>query len=478
MLRASIRSGKKRPMLQAATGFGKTLVAAEMVRSAVAKGKRAVFIVDAISLVDQALEAFFDHGIERIGVMQGDHPMHDPDAPVQIVSVQTIQRRSWKPAADLVLVDEAHGLHQWLCDVMAAPEWEKVPFIGLSATPWAKGLGNHYDDLIQPIGMQELIDLGYLCPFRVFAPSDPDLSGVRTMAGEYHEGQLSGVMQQEGLIADVVQTWLKLGEWRPTLIFGVDRAHAKKLQQRFIEAGVGCGYIDAYTERDERLAIKGQLDRREIHAVANVGTLVKGADWSLGCIVDAAPTKSKIRHVQKIGRGLRVNPDAGPDLILLDHAGNIGRLGFPTDIHLDAMCTKVKGEKSTEEAETIAPLPKPCSKCNFMKPAKVHTCPACGFKPEPVSKIEEQEGELVEVKRKGKKAEPTPAEKEHFYRELLTLREERKKGANWADGFFKAKFGHWPARKHGLAPLTPTLETLGFVKSRQIAFSKGRRAAR
>ena len=79
-----------------------------------------------------------------------------------------------------------------------------MPFIGLSATPWTKGLGKRFDDLIRPTSTRELIDLGMLSQFRVYAPSHPDLSGVRTVAGDYREDDLSDAMNKAPLIADVV----------------------------------------------------------------------------------------------------------------------------------------------------------------------------------------------------------------------------------------------------------------------------------
>src|SRR5690606_34152599 len=154
-----------------------------------------------------------------------------------------------------------------------------IPFIGLSATPWAKGLGKHYDDLIIASTTQELIDAGYLSDFKVFAPSHPDLSKVRTVAGDYHDGDLSEVMGESRLVSDCVTTWLEKGQGRPTLCFAVDRAHAKKLQTDFISKGISAGYIDAYTPVEERELIAADFHRGDIQVVCNVGCLTTGIDW-------------------------------------------------------------------------------------------------------------------------------------------------------------------------------------------------------
>lgn len=465
LLRESMKAKKRRPMLQLPTGAGKTVIAAAIIRMAREKGKRVVFIVDAISLIDQTVQAFYAQGLHGIGVIQGDHPMQNYAQPIQVASVQTLQRRGMPPC-DMFIVDEAHGKSQWLFEWMQAnPD---IPGIGLSATPWAKGLGNVYDDLIQPIGMQDLIDLGYLCPFRVFAASKPDLSKVNTVAGDYHEGQLSEVMAEDGLIADAVKTWHELAERRPTLIFAVDCAHAQKLQQRFIASGVQTDYVDAYTERLDRQRIAERFKRRDTLAIVSVGTMIKGVDLAVGCISDCAPTKSIMRHVQKLGRGMRVNPEAGPDLIILDHASNCLRLGFPTDIHRPSLCTKQPGERGEEEPPP--PQPKECPKCKQLRPKAVKVCPNCGFEPAPAeSRIEEQEGELREVKRK-----PTLEQKFRFYCEALGYAKAKGKTESYALALFRGRFNEWPYRKNDAQPIKPSAETLSYITSRNIRYAKAR----
>src|SRR3981189_3534859 len=135
MLRQSLGLGKRRPVLQAPTGFGKTRLAAAVVEGAVAKQKRGIFTVPALSLVDQTVEAFWNDGIRDVGVIQGTHAMTDWSRPVQVASVQTLQRRPL-PEADMVIIDECHRLFEFYGRWMMDPAWQGRKFIGLSATPW------------------------------------------------------------------------------------------------------------------------------------------------------------------------------------------------------------------------------------------------------------------------------------------------------------------------------------------------------
>jgi superfamily II DNA or RNA helicase len=294
-VRELVRAKRLRPVVMAPTGAGKTHLAAEIIRLARERGKRVAFCVPALSLIDQTVEMFSASGIGDFGVVQADHPLTDWSRPVQICSIQTLQRRKY-PKVDGVIVDECHVRSKFLEHWIHHPEWKHVPFIGLSATPWSKGLGTVFEDLVIAATTQQLIDKGYLTPFRVFAPYHPDLSNVKVVAGDYHEGQLSAKMNQGDLVADVVTTWKRCAENRPTFVFAVDCAHAKALQQRFIAAGVPCGYMDAFTPRQERNEIRDAFHRGELNAVANVGVLTIGIDWDVRCIVVARPTRSEILH--------------------------------------------------------------------------------------------------------------------------------------------------------------------------------------
>jgi DNA repair protein RadD len=251
MLRESLRTGHHRPILQLPTGAGKTRIAAEIVLGSLSKERRAIFVIPRQVLIEQTVAAFEREGVWNIGVIQGKNFRTNANASVQIAMAQTLARREIPPAG-VVIVDECHLQFKSITDWIAAPEWQAVPFIGLSATPWAKGLGKIYDDLLMPVSIQELIGEGYLSTFRVFAPPAPDLGNVRISKGDFHEGDLSDACDTKELVADIVKTWFEKGESRPTLCYGIDRKHAQHLEERFAEAGVRVEYIDCAVKMYER----------------------------------------------------------------------------------------------------------------------------------------------------------------------------------------------------------------------------------
>jgi DNA repair protein RadD len=197
------------------------------------RGRRARWLPHArLDLVEQTIKAFHEAGIAHVGVIQGKHYLTDPAAPVQICSEQTLTRREI-PQFDHIFIDECHLQFKKILAWIDDPKLQSVPVIGLSATPWSKGLGKHYRQLINPTSIQNLIDKKILCPFTVFAPPGPDLSQVRTIAGDYHEGDLSLACDTKVLVANIVTTWQARGEDRPTILFAIDRKHAKHLEERF-----------------------------------------------------------------------------------------------------------------------------------------------------------------------------------------------------------------------------------------------------
>jgi DNA repair protein RadD len=463
-----------RTMVAAPTGFGKTIVASTLAHEIQAAGKRAIFTVPALSLIDQTVEKFYAEGVRDVGVIQAMHPLTNYARPIQIASVQTLQRREIPPA-DLVMIDEAHlwfdFYGEWLKDLA----WAHVPFVGLSATPWTRGLGTYFDKLIVAATTSELIDAGYLSKFRVFAPASPDLTGVRTVAGDYHDDDLSAAMDKANLVADVVDTWISRGQRRPTLCFAVDRAHAKHLEMQFESGGVAAGYIDAYTPAAERREIAEHFHAGRIKVVCNVGCLTTGIDWDVRCIILARPTKSQMLFVQMIGRGLRT-ADGKDDCLILDHSDNHIRLGFVTDIHHDELDDGRERQKA--QAQQAEVLPKKCPKCSFLKPPKLLACPCCGFTPVVQNKVVHRDGELIEFRSRTAVVPPSVSDWQTFYCELKRIAETKGYKAGWCAYKFRERFGHFPPRDlHRFPSIAPSPTTIRWVQSRAIAYAKARQGA-
>lgn len=398
-MRACVRRGVRRILLVLATGGGKTSCAAELIRLTVARGHRALFIAHRRELITQAYQRLLDFGlpVEDVGVIMASDPRRRPGAKVQVASIDTLRNRA-KPCAELVIVDECHrSLSRSHREVSA--HYPNAVHLGLTATPYradGKGLGDAYDELVLVASPRELIAQGFLVEPRVFTvpPSAlPDLSAVRTRAGDYDKRGLEDAVDQKSLVGNLVEHWRKHADGLRTVVFATSVAHSKHINARFREAGVASEHLDGETPTQERDAILARLDSGATRVVASVGTLTEGWDQpSVKCAILARPTKSTGLYLQMAGRILR--PFEGQQAIILDHAGCVMEHGLPQD---DRELSLEGSKKKRIGAGGEAPA-KTCPECFAVLPLSIRECPECGaILSVAKDDIEETPEELVEV---------------------------------------------------------------------------------
>jgi superfamily II DNA or RNA helicase len=450
----------RKTILQLPTGSGKTRVATAIIQRAIAKGNRVLFIVDREELVEQTCRALDAAGVDY-GCMHSFNTW-GLDAPVVVATAQTLARREW-PFTELVIVDECHTMYTDTLTKMV--ESENQHFIGLTATPFSKGLGKFWKGLVVGATTRELIDAGYLCEYHVFGPPPADLSQVKTVAGDYHQGQLAQAVNRKQIVGDVVKTWLSLGENRQTICFGVDVAHSKRIVEEFTAYGVPAAHIDAYSDSEERREALSLFRSGAVKVISSVDILTKGFDHpEASCLIMARPTKSLTVYIQQAGRVLRT-AEGKANAIILDHGGNTEFHGFPCDPLPSFLCDGTRKQSTGQKKER---QPKACQKCHYVKPAGVHECPSCGFAPERQTEVEGTDDHLV---RKEKLKNPV---KQEWYAMLLHHAREKGFKDGWAAHKFKEKFGVWPHR-NDVVPVEPNDEVRGYIKHLQIRQAKSKR---
>ena len=466
MLRESIRQGNKRIVLAAPCSFGKTQVASYMIERAIEKGKRCGFIVDRVELIDQAVDRFDEDGID-LGVLQGNHWRTNGSKPCQVATIQTLGRRKTQDF-DFCIIDECHVLHKTHKRYMEM--FNNIIFIGLSASPFTKGLGLHFQDLVVPITTAELIQMGALCDYECFAPPYTlDMSKVKTKAGDWEEKSLSKVVDDPKIIGDIVTTHQRLAKGRPTVVFAVNIAHSKHICEEFKKVGLRAAHVDCYTDKDTRKIINDQFKDGMIDILSCVAIFEKGWDAPIAsCLIQAAPTKSVMRYVQQVGRILRTHPDKDK-AIILDHAGNTTYHGWVEEIIPNELCTKEKKDQEVIKKEKKKATPTVCEKCGFLKDSFV--CSACGHKPEYIQNVEIADGEL---EKKTKQPKATKEEKELWYSMFLYYARDKGKKDGWAYFKTREKFGTALAGTKHIKPVKPTEEVLKYIKYLNIKWAKGK----
>jgi superfamily II DNA or RNA helicase len=476
-LREGFRQGHKRQLLAAATGFGKTVVAAHLALSAVQKGKRVLFIVDRIELVGQAVRTFSELGL-HVGVLQGENTNFARTDDIIVASIQTIRARQAPDWVHLVIVDEAHILHQTHIKLM--DRWTAIPFIGLSATPLRKGLGRHFTNLVRGPSIRWLTDQGFLVPVRGFAPAadavSEALKGMRVQRGDYVEADLGEAMNQQELVGDIVSTWQARGEDRQTLCFATSIAHSKAIRDDFEAVGVTVAHIDAYTSADERRDIIARFKAREIRVLTSVNVLGIGFDVpDASCLILARPTLSEALHIQQMGRGIR-RAEGKVDCLVLDHSGNTLKHGLPAHFEVPDLDTSEKGQGEVRKKKDRDALVK-CSHCGAVMERDMVACPECGVeRPLRRSEVSYRDGDLVEFGAADDVAGADMDERREFYRGALgyALLHGKKRGL--AFHLARERFKGWkpPFAWQNLEPIDPPPDLTRWIKSRNIRRVKGR----
>lgn len=480
--RLALARGLRRVCLYLPTGGGKTLTAANIVAKAVARGRRVVFLANRKQLVQQTSAVLHRYGIAH-GILQAENTCRTHE-PVVVASIDTVHARGLPGNVGLILIDECHGVPGSAKYRKLLAKYNAVPVVGLTATPFAAGMGAHdaaiggplFEALVVGATIRDLIESRFLVDCDIYAPSEPDLAKVRSSKGmdgllDYRQNDLEAATDKPELVGDIISHWRKLAAEKQTIIFATSIPHSRHIVEQFQAAGVTAEHIDYHHTDDERAAILERFARKETMILSNVGLLAEGWDCpATEVMILARPTRSLIRFIQMVGRVLR--PAEGKTAaLLLDHSGTVARLGHPCDdlpLELNSGKEKTSGKQQDKRRES---LPKPCPACKFMRAAGVHECPKCGFKPERQSSVETVAGELVKFDRKKPVCKNVG---QHVYSQLLGFAEMRGFKAGWAWHKYAEFFGG----KHpaGLKQIgaTPTPEILGWIKSRQIAAAKAR----
>lgn len=486
-LRRGIRDGHSRQILYAATGAGKTVVATKLMQEAQAKGSRAVFVVDRVALVDQTSTTFDEYGISH-GVMQGDHWRRRPWERIQVASAQTIARRGVVDDVQLLIVDEAHVLFDSVKKLM---EREGLLVVGLSASPFTRGLGKLFSNVVNVTTTDKLIAEGWLSPLKVYAAKSIDMNGARVkFDGEWADDE----METRGLtiLGDVVTEWVKqtLAHFNgpaKTLVFSATVRHGEELCREFQEHGHNfqqISYKDGNDEHRRALIEEFRKPDSEIMGLVSCEALARGFDVPDVLVgISARPyRKSLSGHIQQIGRLMRPAPGK-TFALLLDHAGNY--LRFRADMErvfaegvsdLSKADFDANARKEPDEKEMEAYL---CGGCKAVMRASATHCPACGWeRPRRITEVLNLPGELVEV---GKRKRPDWMEdKAAVWRQLCGLAMERKAGdVEAAERFAKAQYRNmyqeWPRlAMRNITPEPPSEVLRRKVKANLIAYFNGR----
>ena len=462
----------KNILVQAPCGFGKTELATAILMTVKKRYKRGAFVMDRIALVNQASERFDKYGLDH-SIMQAQNERFQRDNPIQIVSLQTLKDDPLD--VQLMVVDECHVLP---ASLKRRLDRRGCYTIGLTATPFTKGLGKFFDHVINAATTNELIAEGKLVPYRVFAASEPDMTGAKVVAGEWSEKEVES--RTLPIIGDVIEGYKEHGQGKKFIAFASSVVHAEELQRQFMAAGVVVN-LYTYKQNDEERAASVEEFRKPdsyIRGLISIESLTRGFDVpDIEVLILARPLRKALAvHIQMLGRVLRTSPNTGKtEAIVLDHSGNCMRFWTEVQDFFENGIDELDGGKPKEAkaaAKKVEKKPAKCPTCFHVHDA-APACPSCGNLYTRSGVIDQVAGVLKEVKGKAAKVVPTSDEKRKFYGQLRQIAIDRKRNDKWALAKFREKFNEWPAR-NDVPPMEPTPAVLNWVQSRNMAYAKAK----
>jgi superfamily II DNA or RNA helicase len=467
--------GHRCQLLYAPTGFGKTEVAMAIMKTASSSYKKTAMILDRIVLVNQTSTRLARYQINH-GVMQGDHWRYRPMERIQICSAQTLEKRDNFPKPDLMIIDECHVQRKQVIDYIKSNPQMQV--IGLTATPFTKGLGDVYTHVVGAKATGAMIEDGWLTPLRIYIAKEIDMTGATKVAGEWSQNEVS--TRGMKITGDIVTEWIKktheiFGKPVKTVVFCSGVEHGRDLERQFAEQGynfVAISYKEDGEFKEETIDDFSKPDTK-IHGLIATDILTKGFDVPDVMIgVSARPfSKSFSSHVQQMGRVMR--PYEGKKFgVWLDHSGNYLRFRKEWDELFEEGVTELdseSAEKAKKEPTEKEKKEAKCPACSVLWTWSSNVCGACGYE-KPIKAVASVPGELQELQVNGDKSRQINQE---FYSELIYFARMRGYKEGWAAYKYKEKFGVMP---RGLtnAPKAPSQATVRWVQSRNIAWAKSK----
>ncbi len=335
-LEESRSEGAAKGLVQAATGVGKTYLAA----FDSAKYKRVLFVAHREEILKQAAVSFKNvRHSDDYGFFNGKQK--DTDKAVIFASVATLGRKEYltedffgPETFDYVVIDEFH--HAVNDQYQRIVNYFKPQFLlGLTATPERMDGKNIYEicdyNVPYEISLKEAINKGMLVPFHYYGIYDEtDYSSLHLVKGRYDEKELNETYIGNVRRTDLIYKYYMKYRSKRALGFCCSRQHAEEMAREFSKRGVASAAVysnaDGEFSEDRDRAV-AKLKDQEIKVIFSVDMFNEGVDIAaLDMVMFLRPTESPIVFLQQLGRGLRTS--RGKEYLnVLDFIGNYEKAG-------------------------------------------------------------------------------------------------------------------------------------------------------
>lgn len=369
-----MRHDRHRNLVVAATGTGKTIVAAlDFKRLRRSRGDLSLlYVAHRKEILTQGLQAF--RTVLRDGAfgelyVDGNRPQDGRQVFASVQSLAQVEL-SQIPAKsfDVIIIDEFHHA--------AAPTYERLlnhfeprELIGLTATPErADGrsvldwFGGH---IAAELRLWEALERGLLCPFQYFGVADgTDLSGVAWTRGGYQDSALENLYTANDarvrLVLQSIRDKVAAPNRMRSLGFCVSIAHADFMARKFNEFGIPSISLSGNSRAEERDHALHRLKTRDVNVIFTVDLFNEGIDLpEIDTVLFLRPTESSTVFLQQLGRGLRRSEEKDC-LTVFDFIGQAHRR-FRFDLKYRSLTGSSRPELERDLASGFPHLPAGCT---------------------------------------------------------------------------------------------------------------------
>lgn len=395
-VRALMRQGVRRILVVSPTGSGKTVLTGSMLAASARKGMPSIFSVHRRELVTQSTRTFSKVGIPH-GIVAANF-QEDLRHMIQVASIGTLKNRLGRvKKPKLMIWDECHHI--------VAAGWNSIFsayadafHIGLTATPVrldGSGLKDHFDVIVEGPKVRWLIDNGYLCDYKLYAPPGASMEGVHKRMGDFVKGEVLARVDKPTITGDAINHYERLAFGKRAVVFCVSVEHSKHVVDQYNSRGIVAVHVDGETPSYERDRATDLFAQGKIQVMSNVDLFGEGYDLPVLEVCQMLrPTQSLGLYLQQVGRALRTAPGK-THAILLDHVGNCERHGLP-DEEREWSLAGIEKKRRAKDPDDISV--KVCPMCFAAQEAGRGSCAYCGYVYQSQGRdVKEVAGQLSEV---------------------------------------------------------------------------------
>lgn len=337
-------------LYQMPTGTGKTRLFTSIIRDINVWGLRhninfrILIIAHRSELIEQSSRSLDKYRIKH-GVLAGTmKDKRDLTQAIQVASIQTITHSSNRCLIeelkfDFIIIDEAHhavaNSYQKLWEF--CPDSKKL---GVTATPWRmnnSGFAKIFDAYIPSMSIKEFIQKGWLAAYQYYSiPNNSEIiksiESIREfdIEGDYKSSALEAVFDTSKIRAQLYDSYKKNALGKKGIIYSISREHSEHICTQYRSRDVKIENIDSKTPAKQRERVIKAFKDGNIDIIVNVDIFSEGFDCpDIEFIQLARPTKSLVKYIQQVGRGLRKNGDKR--CVILDNVGMYSRFGLPDE---------------------------------------------------------------------------------------------------------------------------------------------------